>query len=79
MIDAAPHVEVLPRAVRLARGVLFDSRRASLVRVDELLALGAWLRVGLDPGNVLRRVLLLIMPECNLLAGAGLMVLLLTL
>ena len=54
VIDAAPKVKVLPRAVRLARGVLFDPRRASLVRFDELLALG--LARLLEVGAVVHRV-----------------------
>ena len=40
VIDAAPHVEVLARAVRLSAGILLDPLDARLVRVDELGALG---------------------------------------
>ena len=40
VIDAAPHVKVLTRAMRLAAGILLDPLGARLVRVDELGALG---------------------------------------
>lgn len=39
-VDAAPHIEVLAGAVRLARGVLLDALGAALVRGDERGALG---------------------------------------
>ena len=40
VIDASPHVKVLPGAVRLSAGILLDPLGARLVRVDELGALG---------------------------------------
>ena len=40
LVDAPPHVEVLPRAVRLAGGVLLHAGDARVVRGDEFRALG---------------------------------------